>query len=84
MDNDDIYFDEIKREVLPDGRIRYYAEKIVREIEIPAPGTRNELEQRFHDAAEPFRNRMLDIISKDNPYLELLEGKAPAMGGDLS
>lgn len=74
MDNNDIYFDEIKREVLPDGRIRYYAEKIVQEIEISAPRSENEIAQRFAKSVEKFKRNIVQHIAFNNPYATLLEG----------
>lgn len=84
MDNDQIYFDDIKREVLPDGRIRYYAEKIVTEIEIEVPRTHSEFLDRLAVSSEHVLKDMYERIALTNPYAELMEGKAPAMGGDLS
>jgi hypothetical protein len=76
MDNGEIYFDEIKREVLPDGRIRYYAEKIVHEVETEVPRTENEIAQLFAKSAECFRTSLVEHIAFNNPYITLLEGSA--------
>ncbi len=76
MDSDQIYFDDIKREVLPDGRIRYFAEKIVTEIEIPMPRSKSEIEKLYEGMAKGLMEKMARDLAVSNPYMNLLEGSA--------
>lgn len=75
MDNDDIRFDHIKRQVLPDGRIRYSAEQIVEEIEIPRFKNDAERDAYYASALGQMEARMLKQIAETNPYLDLITPK---------
>ncbi len=75
MDNDDFRFDHIKREVLPDGRIRYSAEQIVEEIEIPRFKNDAERDAYFASAIGQMEKRMMKQIAETNPYMDLLTNK---------
>lgn len=63
---------DVKREVLPDGRIRYYAEEIVEERVIDVPIDPDSYQAWMAAAAKGLHQSTIKQIIENDPYLNLI------------